>query len=54
MRSLLLLPLLALAGCRPMPPEISIAAGNWWNAAETPRLASLRGRVVWLEFSFST
>ncbi|MGH7150115.1 MAG: hypothetical protein ACREIU_05430 [Planctomycetota bacterium] len=52
-RSILLLAALA-AGCRAAPPELQVAAGNWFNAAKPPRLADLRGRVVWLEFGFST
>ena len=33
------------------PPELA-AAGAWINSQETLSLAALRGRVVWLEFSF--
>jgi hypothetical protein len=33
------------------PPELA-AAGAWINSPETLSLAALRGRVVWLEFSF--
>jgi hypothetical protein len=32
------------------PPEM--AGGAWLNSSEPLSLASLRGRVVWLEFSF--
>lgn len=34
------------------PPELEIKKENWINAKEAPRLADLKGRVVWLEFSF--
>ncbi len=52
-KPILLLAALA-AGCRSVPPELEVAAGNWFNAGKAPRLAELRGRVVWLEFGFST
>jgi len=34
------------------PPELEIAGKNWLNAKKPPKLADLKGRVVWLEFSF--
>ena len=34
------------------PPEIEIEGKNWINAKKPPKLADLKGRVVWLEFSF--
>ncbi|MBI3269040.1 MAG: hypothetical protein HYZ53_08455 [Planctomycetes bacterium] len=34
------------------PPELLVPAGSWLNAKEAPTLKGLRGRVVWLEFSF--
>jgi hypothetical protein len=33
------------------PPELA-AGGEWINTEEPLSLAGLRGRVVWLEFSF--
>jgi len=36
------------------PPELVIPEEGWLNAATPLTLESLRGRVVWLEFSFST
>lgn len=33
------------------PPELA-ATGAWINSQENLSLAALRGRVVWLEFSF--
>ena len=36
------------------PPAISIPAEHWLNTKRAPTLADLRGKVVWLEFSFST
>ena len=33
------------------PPEI-IPGGTWLNTDEPLRLAELRGKVVWLDFSF--
>lgn len=34
------------------PPELEIEGKNWLNAKKPPKLAELKGRVVWLEFSF--
>jgi len=34
------------------PPELTIEAKNWLNAKKPVKLADLKGRVVWLEFSF--
>jgi thiol-disulfide isomerase/thioredoxin len=34
------------------PPELVSEAGHWINASEAVRLEKLKGRVVWLEFSF--
>lgn len=34
------------------PPELVSEAGAWINASEPLRLEKLRGKVVWLEFSF--
>jgi thiol-disulfide isomerase/thioredoxin len=34
------------------PPEISSDKSQWLNAAETLKLETLRGKVVWLEFGF--
>ncbi|MBI5368636.1 MAG: hypothetical protein HZA54_16490 [Planctomycetes bacterium] len=34
------------------PPEIAIPAASWFNAQDAPTLKGLKGRVVWLEFSF--
>jgi hypothetical protein len=34
------------------PPELEIDGKNWINARKAPKLADLKGRVVWLEFSF--
>jgi hypothetical protein len=34
------------------PPELKIDAKHWLNAKKAPKLADLKGRVVWLEFSF--
>ncbi|HET6204784.1 MAG TPA: hypothetical protein VFI25_18475 [Planctomycetota bacterium] len=42
------------AGCRSAPPELEVSSGNWFNASKAPLLSDLRGRVVWLEFGFST
>ena len=33
------------------PPELAVG-GEWVNSGEILSLAALRGRVVWLEFSF--
>jgi hypothetical protein len=52
-RPILLLAALA-AGCRAVPRDLEVADANWLNADKAPRLADLRGRVVWLEFGFST
>lgn len=35
------------------PPEIAIPAEGWINSSEPLSLKGLRGRVVWLEFSFT-
>jgi hypothetical protein len=32
------------------PPEL---AGEWLNVKEAPTLAKLKGKVVWLEFSYT-
>ena len=53
-RPILLLLASFAAGCASPPPELEVAAGNWFNAKKAPRLAELRGRVVWLECGFST
>ena len=34
------------------PPELEIEGKNWLNAKKPVKLAPLKGRVVWLEFSF--
>lgn len=34
------------------PPAIEIAKERWINAKDAIRLDKLKGRVVWLEFSF--
>jgi hypothetical protein len=34
------------------PPEITIPENGWINAKKPITLAGLKGRVVWLEFSF--
>ncbi|HEU4339152.1 MAG TPA: hypothetical protein VFS19_03715 [Planctomycetota bacterium] len=34
------------------PPELKVEAKNWINAKKPVKLADLKGRVVWLEFSF--
>lgn len=34
------------------PPELAVPKDHWFNAREAVKLASLKGRVVWLEFSF--
>jgi hypothetical protein len=34
------------------PPELVSEAGHWINATEALALEKLRGKVVWLEFSF--
>ncbi len=34
------------------PPEIASEAKHWFNSAEALALAKLKGKVVWLEFSF--
>ena len=33
------------------PPELK-ATGEWLNTKETPTLAKLKGKVVWIEFGF--
>ena len=35
-----------------VPPELNVEAKNWLNAKKPVKLADLKGRVVWLEFSF--
>ena len=34
------------------PPELAIPKEHWFNAKEAVKLSALKGRVVWLEFSF--
>ncbi len=34
------------------PPELTAPAENWLNSADALSLETLRGRVVYLEFSF--
>lgn len=34
------------------PPELVSKKGHWINAAKLPELEKLKGKVVWLEFSF--
>ena len=34
------------------PPAIDADVGDWSNVAASPNLEKLRGRVVYLEFSF--
>lgn len=34
------------------PPELEIQKDNWINAKDALKLSDLKGRVVWLEFSF--
>lgn len=34
------------------PPEFRVAPGAAWINAQPPSLAALKGRVVWIEFSF--
>ena len=34
------------------PPELVAEAGHWLNTGEARTLESLKGNVVWLEFSF--
>ncbi len=34
------------------PPEIASEKGDWLNSTEALKLEKLRGKVVWLEFSF--
>ena len=34
------------------PPELAIDAKHWINSKNAVKLADLKGRVVWLEFSF--
>lgn len=34
------------------PPELEIEAKNWINSKDAIKLSALKGRVVWLEFSF--
>lgn len=34
------------------PPELEIEGKNWLNSKTPVKLAALKGRVVWLEFSF--
>src|SRR5574341_741193 len=34
------------------PPELASEAKHWINASEAIRLEKLKGKVVWLEFSF--
>lgn len=34
------------------PPELEVAKENWVNAKDAVKLGKLKGRVVWLEFSF--
>jgi len=34
------------------PPELAIPKEHWFNAKEAVKLGALKGRVVWLEFSF--
>jgi hypothetical protein len=34
------------------PPELASAKEDWFNAAVPLTLAQLKGRPVWLEFSF--
>jgi hypothetical protein len=36
------------------PPELQVPEGGWFNASTPLSLEKLRGKVVWLEFSFST
>ncbi len=55
---------MALAACGPgqeryytsfkgkAPPEIASDKADWFNAADALTLAKLKGKVVWLEFSF--
>jgi len=35
-----------------IPPELEIEGKNWLNTKKPVKLAALKGRVVWLEFSF--
>jgi hypothetical protein len=34
------------------PPEFKVESWHWINASSPVSLSALRGRVVWLEFSF--
>jgi hypothetical protein len=34
------------------PPELKVESWHWINASIPVSLSALRGRVVWLEFSF--
>ncbi|HZL73620.1 MAG TPA: hypothetical protein VFC86_14275 [Planctomycetota bacterium] len=34
------------------PPELEVEGKNWLNAKKPVKLGDLKGRVVWLEFSF--
>ncbi len=34
------------------PPELEVAKDGWINAKDAVKLSKLKGRVVWLEFSF--
>lgn len=36
------------------PPELELPRDGWLNAEQPLSLSGLRGKVVWLEFSFST
>lgn len=35
------------------PPELSGEADQWFNTKEPLSLAKLKGKVVWLEFSYT-
>jgi hypothetical protein len=34
------------------PPELASDKADWFNATEAIKLEKLKGKVVWLEFSF--
>ncbi len=34
------------------PPALVVTEGHWFNSEKAPSLEALRGRVVYVEFSF--